>query len=234
MFLCSLVAGPVVGADPARRVPTVDDLLSLKSLSTARISPDGKWVAYGVTHSDFKEDAFVTQLWLADIASGKTRQLTRVDDKSAESNPIWSPDGQWLAFTSDRTGDKSPDLRHFTGGRGGRATDQERVRGSTSSSGRRTGKPSPSRPPSQIRTRSRTAKNTSATSSWSARSTTTSTSGPSRSPTPSRRRPPERLAPRGRSSASAASPGRQTLRKSPSAPPSIPISFRERPRTSTF
>jgi dipeptidyl aminopeptidase/acylaminoacyl peptidase len=93
------------GDDPARRVPTVDDLLGLKSVGTAQISPDGEWVAYGVTHADFKQDTFVTHLWLADTAGGKTLQLTR-GDKSA-GNPVWSPDGRWLAFTSTRAGDKS-------------------------------------------------------------------------------------------------------------------------------
>src|SRR5262245_62142098 len=94
LVLFTYLTCPVArGADPERRVPTIDDLLALKSLGGARISPDGKWVAYGVTHTDFKQDAFVTQLWLADTAIGKTRQLTR-GDKSA-GNPQWSPDGKW-------------------------------------------------------------------------------------------------------------------------------------------
>src|SRR5262249_2784275 len=40
-----------------------------------------------------------------DTTTGKTLQLTR-GEKSA-GNPIWSPDGRWLAFTSDRAGTKS-------------------------------------------------------------------------------------------------------------------------------
>jgi dipeptidyl aminopeptidase/acylaminoacyl peptidase len=100
-----LTSGVAPGADPTRRVPTVDDLLQLRSVGAARISPDGKRVVYGVTHTDFKQDAFVTHLWLADTATGKAVQLTR-GEKSA-GNPAWSPDGRWVAFTCDRAGDKS-------------------------------------------------------------------------------------------------------------------------------
>src|SRR6185369_14965289 len=50
-------------------------------------------------------DAFITQIWLADTASGKSYQLTR-GDKSA-TNPRWSPDSKWLAFVSNRIEDKN-------------------------------------------------------------------------------------------------------------------------------
>jgi dipeptidyl aminopeptidase/acylaminoacyl peptidase len=103
--LLILAASLALAADNARRVPTIDDLLLVKSIGGAQISPDGKWVAYGVTETDFKQDAYVSHLWLADTATGRTFQLTR-GDKSA-GNPQWSPDGAWLAFTSNRAGDKN-------------------------------------------------------------------------------------------------------------------------------
>jgi len=87
------------------RVPTVDDLLNLKSAGGAQISPDGTWVAYTVSSTDWKQDAFVTQVWLAHVPTGRTFQATR-GEKSG-SNPAWSPDGAWLAFTSARVGDKN-------------------------------------------------------------------------------------------------------------------------------
>ncbi len=91
--------------DDTKRVPTIDDLLLVKSVGGAQISPDGTWVAYTVNETDFKQDAFVTQVWLANTATGRTLQLTRGDKPSG--SPQWSPDSQWLAFTSSRIADRN-------------------------------------------------------------------------------------------------------------------------------
>ena len=105
IVILSLAAGPADAGAAEKRVPSVDDLMTLKSAGSARISPDGKWVAYAVTETDFEQDAYVSQIWLAEAATGRTIQLTR-GAKSC-SGPDWSPDGKWLAFTSARVGDKS-------------------------------------------------------------------------------------------------------------------------------
>ena len=96
----------VFSAAPAQsHVPTLDDLITLKSIGGTQISPDGKWIAYTVSYGDFKQDAFVTQIWIANSDTGKSLQLTRGDKSS--TNPRWSPDGKWLAFLSNRIEDKN-------------------------------------------------------------------------------------------------------------------------------
>src|ERR1041385_6877836 len=96
----------VISAAPAQtHVPTLDDLITLKSIGATQISPDGKWVAYTVGYGDFKQDAFVTQIWIANSDTGKSFQLTRGDKSS--TSPRWSPDGKWLAFLSNRIEDKN-------------------------------------------------------------------------------------------------------------------------------
>src|SRR6266446_7617036 len=102
-LIITFIVAIAVQAQP--RVPTIDDLLTIKSVGGTQISPEGKWVAYTVGYGDFKTDAFVTQIWLAQSDTGKSFQLTR-GDKSA-TNPRWSPDGQWLAFLSNRIEDKN-------------------------------------------------------------------------------------------------------------------------------
>lgn len=97
--------GSVASSDTAKRVPTVEDLMALKSVGGVRISPDGTRVAYTVTETDFEQDAYVTQIWLADVASGRALQLTR--GKKSSSGPDWSFDGRWIAFTSSRADEKS-------------------------------------------------------------------------------------------------------------------------------
>ncbi len=103
--LLTLITCLSLTAIAQRRVPTVDDLLNVKTAGGAQISPDGKYVAYTINETDWKQDAFVSQLWLANVATGKTLQLTRGEKSSG--NPQWSPDGSWLAFTSNRIGDKN-------------------------------------------------------------------------------------------------------------------------------
>jgi dipeptidyl aminopeptidase/acylaminoacyl peptidase len=100
-FLVALPAGRVV-ADP----PTLDQSLSLMSVRNPRISPDGRTVVYERQETDWKENAYITQLFLADVASGKLVQLTRGPKPATGAE--WSPDGRWIAFLTEREGVMAP------------------------------------------------------------------------------------------------------------------------------
>ncbi len=106
VVFCLLVLGAtsLVNAQ-TKHVPTIDELLTLKSVGAVSISPDAKWIAYTVGYGDFKPDAFVNQIFLAEIATGRTFQVTRGEKSSGTVR--WSPDSQWLGFLSNRVEDKN-------------------------------------------------------------------------------------------------------------------------------
>ncbi|MBX2871289.1 MAG: PDZ domain-containing protein [Saprospiraceae bacterium] len=48
---------------------------------------------------------YASDIWISDIAGGKATRLTST--AAIESNPTFSPDGKWIAFTSNRAGSSS-------------------------------------------------------------------------------------------------------------------------------
>jgi len=107
LLLLPATAAPLLHAAdaPQRHVATIDELLTLKAAGNATISPDGKWIAYTVENGDFKQDAFVSQIWLVEAATQRSIQLTR--GAKSSNMPKWSPNGEWLAFLSNRLEDKN-------------------------------------------------------------------------------------------------------------------------------
>lgn len=93
-----LLCAPLAVAQPplAPRVPTIDELVELGSVGAATISPDGRWVAYEESTTDWERDAFVSQLFVADTRSGSLTQLTR--GKESVGDLEWSPDSRWITF----------------------------------------------------------------------------------------------------------------------------------------
>ena len=91
---------PLLVSAQTKHTPTLDETVSLKTINTARISPDGKYVAYQVRQANWKDNEFVTQIWIVNVATGANFQLTR--GKKSAGQPEWSPDGQWLAFVTER------------------------------------------------------------------------------------------------------------------------------------
>ena len=82
-----------------QHVPTFEEVISLRNIVGLDISPDGKHVAYTVQSTDWNDNRNDIEIWLSKD-SKKPFQLTF--SKNSSTNPSFSPDGQWIAFVSDR------------------------------------------------------------------------------------------------------------------------------------
>jgi len=98
--LCTLSLLPLSGFCQGAHVATLAESLSRTSIRAPAISPSGSSVAYLQRETNWKENEFVWQLWLVNVATGKSVQLTR--GKKSAGSAEWSPDGRWLAFVTER------------------------------------------------------------------------------------------------------------------------------------
>ncbi len=120
-LLVGLVAGPTGAQSPAP--PTIDDLLNLKRAASPALSPDGTRVAYTVRETNWDENAYETEIWLASATGGEPHQLTNAAKSS--SQPVWSPDSRTLAFVSDRDGKRQIYRIEVSGGEAEKLTTTE-------------------------------------------------------------------------------------------------------------
>jgi len=71
------------------------DLYKLRSVGTVALSRDEARVAYTVVNRDRPGRPY-SEVWVMELTTRKTQRLG--GEKESTSNPVWSPDGKWLAF----------------------------------------------------------------------------------------------------------------------------------------
>jgi Tol biopolymer transport system component len=112
---------------PDRTPLTIEEMVTLALPGDARISPDGRSVAYVL--ADTAKDGAVrhAHIWLVPTdGSAPPREVT--GGPRQDTTPRWSPDGQTIAFLSDRSEENKQDI-YLLPVRGGEARRLSDLRG---------------------------------------------------------------------------------------------------------
>src|SRR5512140_1600823 len=81
LALSLLLLFPIPGPAQAAKTPlTLEGMISITSVGTVALSPSGKSVAFDVTSVDWARNTFTTDVWLADVESGRSFAVTKGPD----------------------------------------------------------------------------------------------------------------------------------------------------------
>ena len=104
---------------------TIEDLYKLKWVSDPQVSPDGKLIAYVQKTVDPDDKTkYRSQVWVVNCESGKARPFT--SGQKSDTSPRWSPQGETLAFISNRSGNNQVWLMPLSGGEARQLTKSKR------------------------------------------------------------------------------------------------------------
>ena len=77
-------------------VMTPEVLWSFGRIGSVKVSPDGTKAVYDVTYYNKEENRGYTDLYVMNLADGKTTQIT--DTEAHEGDANWTPDGKYISY----------------------------------------------------------------------------------------------------------------------------------------
>lgn len=98
---CILVIGSVTAQE--KRGRTFVDDLEQAVVGGPQLSPDGKQILFTIDRADWKQNRRLGHIYR--INADGTNQVQLTFGERGETNPRWSPDGKWIAFTTRRDPD---------------------------------------------------------------------------------------------------------------------------------
>ncbi len=96
-----------------------EDVYALTGVGDPRLSPDGSRVAYVVSSIDRDANEYRGTIWVARSDGSDARPFTSGERR--DGSPRWSPDGRFIAFTSNRGGEKEQAQIYVIPAEGGEA-----------------------------------------------------------------------------------------------------------------
>jgi len=99
LLVCTFAA--VAFGQAAKPKLTLEEFFNSVTFPVVKLSPDGNSVALEVERADWDQQIFRKDLWLY-RASGASSGLVQLTQSGHDGDPQWSPDGQWIAFVSER------------------------------------------------------------------------------------------------------------------------------------
>jgi len=123
LIVTALTASGLACAASQARPITHEDVWQMQRLAPPALSPDGNLAALLVTEPAYTPAETRADLWLIDVSGAATpRRLSQ--SNAPESAPTFSPDGLRIAFSAQRSGDKTPQiyLLDLAGGEASRIT----------------------------------------------------------------------------------------------------------------
>ncbi len=123
LFICCQLL-----AQSEKKVPSFEEVISLRNVGFVAISPDGNHVAFTMQTTDWNDNRFDAEIWLSNSGE-EPFQMTNTA-KNSSTSPNFSPDNKWLAFLSDRGNKNQVYAMRVVGGEAFVVTEEEEGVGS--------------------------------------------------------------------------------------------------------